>query len=174
MKAIHVPETNTNLVLPGHEGERDLPATKIRSYDPGIGETEADAKPGIETVWAPDPDESIRLNCGAPIIVRIAGERHPPISVAVADIDEREHPQLWLAYDHSIRALGHLCGALRDHFIEEGALPEPPEYLPLWEAAIKETAQAPEAQVQEKLDGGQGIAAEPDPEPAEREDGTDA
>lgn len=44
--------------------------------------------PCMETAWLPTPDELERINAGAPIILRILGTSHPPVSVDVGEVPE--------------------------------------------------------------------------------------
>lgn len=39
--------------------------------------------PAMETAWLPTPDEIARIASGAPIILRVLGEAHPPVMVEV-------------------------------------------------------------------------------------------
>jgi hypothetical protein len=95
-------------VLLKAEGAEDLPAERCRFRDPRTG----DESNGYETTWDPDPGEQKALVNGAPIILRVWGDGHPPISLGVGEpapnpralVDRR----LWLL------ALGKLFDMLHD------------------------------------------------------------
>jgi hypothetical protein len=38
------------------------------------------------TAWSPTPDELERINAGAPIYLRIIGNRHPPVMLEVGNV----------------------------------------------------------------------------------------
>ncbi|WP_293862275.1 hypothetical protein [uncultured Alsobacter sp.] len=38
------------------------------------------------TSWEPTPDELMRLNAGAPVILKLAGTMHPPVLMMVGDV----------------------------------------------------------------------------------------
>ncbi|ACS41623.1 hypothetical protein [Methylorubrum extorquens] len=40
------------------------------------------------TAWEPTPDELARLNAGAPILLHILGEAHPPVRMEVGEPKE--------------------------------------------------------------------------------------
>ncbi|HLP70429.1 MAG TPA: hypothetical protein VK181_23225 [Rhizobium sp.] len=42
--------------------------------------------PAMETAWLPTPDEIEAINAGAPIILRILGTGHPPVSLYVGEV----------------------------------------------------------------------------------------
>jgi hypothetical protein len=42
--------------------------------------------PAMETAWLPTPDELARLAAGAPVILRILGNVHPPVMVDVGEV----------------------------------------------------------------------------------------
>jgi hypothetical protein len=44
--------------------------------------------PAMETAWEPTPDELARLNAGAPVILRVLGQQHPPVSLDVGEVPE--------------------------------------------------------------------------------------
>lgn len=42
--------------------------------------------PAMETAWLPTPREIEAINAGAPIILTIIGEGHPPVMLSVGDV----------------------------------------------------------------------------------------
>jgi len=42
--------------------------------------------PAMETAWHPTPDEIARIVAGAPVVLRVLGDEHPPVSVDVAEV----------------------------------------------------------------------------------------
>lgn len=42
-----------------------------------------DEVPSMVTAWEPTPDELVRLNAGAKIMLRLIGTQHPPVMVEV-------------------------------------------------------------------------------------------
>ncbi|MCK1676612.1 hypothetical protein [Bradyrhizobium sp. 150] len=42
--------------------------------------------PAMETAWLPTPEEIAAIVCGAPVLLRILGNQHPPVAVYVGDI----------------------------------------------------------------------------------------
>lgn len=114
MRPIRTPQSNVTLTMPGvDDGSRDLPAERVAVYDADRGETETDATPAFETWWGPTPAERERITNGAPIVIRISGHQHPPISVETAPLPQ-DAPQLALSRDHADRALGRLYADLCD------------------------------------------------------------
>ncbi len=47
-----------------------------------------DKTPAMVTAWLTTPKELEALNAGAPVHVRILGNRHPPIMVEVGEVPE--------------------------------------------------------------------------------------
>lgn len=85
MRALRTPDSDVTLTLPGGTQDNDLPAQRILVFNEDLGETAADAKLAFESLWMPDDAEARRLEAGAPVILRITGQQHPPVSVAVGD-----------------------------------------------------------------------------------------
>ena len=148
MKPIKTDESNVNLTLPG---AADLPATRCRFHDPGDGEESN----GFETVWIADEDERERLASGAPVILRVWGNGHPPVSLVIPEIPAHRKA---VDRDHASRALGALLAALKEKAetslallqpATEGqpkvtigdVLPAPVDFLALWESSLDLTAQ---------------------------------
>ena len=92
MKPVRTPDCDVTLTLPGGTQENDLPAQRIMVYNGDAGETEADARLAFESTWMPDDAEARRLEAGAPVVLRITGKGHPPVSLTVghAVVPERE------------------------------------------------------------------------------------
>lgn len=44
--------------------------------------------PAMETAWMPTPDEIAAINAGAPVILRVLGQQHPPVSIDVGEVPE--------------------------------------------------------------------------------------
>lgn len=44
--------------------------------------------PMMETAWQPTPDELVKINAGASIIVQLIGKGHPPIMLEVGPVPE--------------------------------------------------------------------------------------
>lgn len=42
--------------------------------------------PAMETAWHPTPDEIARIVAGAPVVLRVLGDQHPPVSVDVGEV----------------------------------------------------------------------------------------
>jgi hypothetical protein len=68
------------------QGYLTLPVRDVVVVCPVSG----DGTPAMETAWTPTPDELARLNAGASIVVRLAGQVHPPIMVEVGEPPEEE------------------------------------------------------------------------------------
>lgn len=74
--------TNATRVLGKVQGYAGLPVR-----DELINETvHGPETPCMTTAWHPTPKELEALNAGAPVHVRILGNRHPPIMVTVGEI----------------------------------------------------------------------------------------
>lgn len=87
MKPIKTKGTNTRLILP-HEEELpedqrkgDLPVERCVFDTEGIEEQ----RPGFESTWMPDEGERKALANGAPVILRLWGEQHPPVNMHVGE-----------------------------------------------------------------------------------------
>lgn len=50
-----------------------------------IRDVETSAGPGMESVWFPTPEELTAIAAGAPIMLTILGQKHPPVSVNVGE-----------------------------------------------------------------------------------------
>ena len=48
--------------------------------------------PCMVTAWEPTPDELARLNAGAPVLLRVIGTGHPPVSVDVGPSPQDTQP----------------------------------------------------------------------------------
>ena len=46
--------------------------------------------PAMQTAWFPDPAELAAINAGAPIILTLLGQAHPPVQVTVGNEPEAE------------------------------------------------------------------------------------
>lgn len=57
----------------------------------------------LETTWRPDPGEQRALANGAPIVLRVWGKGHPPVSVGVSDDVPKDAVAL-MSLDHGRRA----------------------------------------------------------------------
>lgn len=92
MKPVRTPDCDVTLTLPGGTDENDLPAQRIMVYDSDLGETENDAKLAFESLWLPDEAEARKLEAGAPVVLRVTGQQHPPVSLSVGNavVPERE------------------------------------------------------------------------------------
>jgi len=44
--------------------------------------------PAMETAWFPTPDELAALNAGAPVILRVLGNGHPPVMLYTGNLPE--------------------------------------------------------------------------------------
>lgn len=42
--------------------------------------------PAMETAWFPTPDEIVRINAGAPVILCVLGTAHPPVMISVGEV----------------------------------------------------------------------------------------
>lgn len=42
--------------------------------------------PAMETAWFPSPDELAAINAGAPIILRVCGNGHPPVMLYTGEV----------------------------------------------------------------------------------------
>lgn len=143
MRPIQTDDANTNLTL---EGALPLPAQKCLFRDHDGTET-----PGFETTWLPDEDERERVGAGAPILLRVWGDRHPPVQLVIPEIPAHRKA---IDRDHATRAIGHLLAALQSRLADVGskaesqyppdALPEPVDFLALWESSLDLTAQKDE------------------------------
>jgi hypothetical protein len=115
---------------------------KFRNPRPPFDETV-----GFETKWYPDLGEQRAVANGAPIILRVWGQGHPPVSVGAG-----QPGQLRVLVDQRIvdRALGNLYGLLRESASAEDDEPlslgdgvgltaevEPDEFLALWTQALQ-------------------------------------
>lgn len=41
--------------------------------------------PSMITAWEPTPDEIARINAGAPVLLRVLGDAHPPVMLSVGE-----------------------------------------------------------------------------------------
>lgn len=80
---------------------------KFRNPKPPFDESR-----GFETRWHPDLGEQRAVANGAPVILRVWGDGHPPVSVGAGNPDDSR--QLRVLVDQRIydRALGNLYGLL--------------------------------------------------------------
>lgn len=46
--------------------------------------------PAMETAWFPTPDELEALQAGAPIILRVHGQMHPPVCLYTGEVPSHE------------------------------------------------------------------------------------
>lgn len=44
--------------------------------------------PSMVTAWEPTPDELERLQRGAPVLLRVLGNIHPPVMISVGEVPE--------------------------------------------------------------------------------------
>ena len=44
------------------------------------------ATPAMETAWLPTPAEIVAIQKGAPVILRVLGNAHPPVMVEVGEV----------------------------------------------------------------------------------------
>jgi len=49
--------------------------------------------PAMETAWFPSPDELAAINAGAPIILRVCGNGHPPVMLYTGEVPVDELPE---------------------------------------------------------------------------------
>jgi hypothetical protein len=42
--------------------------------------------PAMETAWFPSPDELAAMNAGAPIVLRVCGNGHPPVMLYTGEV----------------------------------------------------------------------------------------
>lgn len=148
MDPIRTPRSNTVLTLPGGTSANDLPASKG---------TDGQDRPMFESVWQPDELERTHLANGAPVILHVWGERHPPVSVR-AGVYAGEVKVLHT--EHVTRALGYLHSALSERLSQylldaplgpdagdgpAGAIPTAPEFMDLWTEAVVATFAEPDA-----------------------------
>lgn len=47
-----------------------------------------DGTPAMQTAWLPTPKEIEAINAGAPIILTVIGNAHPPVRIETGDIPE--------------------------------------------------------------------------------------
>lgn len=154
MRAIEHPQSNVKLTLPGGTEANDLHAQRFMAYDPALDETPSDAKPAFESHWAPDDDERARLSAGAPIVLQVHGEGHPPVAVGVAMIDT---PPVIYEHAHVFRALGLLYAEIDNRIAQSTAalnagaalnaetvgMPDPDSFIVAFEKALTETRELP-------------------------------
>jgi hypothetical protein len=136
MKAVETSESNLTLTLAGAGPDRNLPAQRILAFDPGLGETEADGRPAIETCWVPDEGERRALANGAPLELIVFGEQHPPVSVGVGEPQELN---ALVSKAHVDRAVGYWFAKQAGRLARGEGFPTAPELLELWHEALEET-----------------------------------
>lgn len=145
MKAVRTDATNINLTLPGGTSANDLPAERCYFRDPNDTVDRPDDL-GFETTWLPDEREREAVGAGAPILLRVWGAGHPPVSLVVPTIDTDRQA---ITADHAARAVGALYGALaeRNRLPREvqddervGAELTAPEFLDIWVDAVERTS----------------------------------
>lgn len=73
-----------NCVLAGGDGVANLPATRVRFYDP----TGATSIEGYMTFWQPTPADVQAIMSGRPIQLEVLGGSHPPVKVSVEGMPE--------------------------------------------------------------------------------------
>lgn len=56
--------------------------------DTVVNSTVTGITPAMETAWFPDPKEIEAINSGAPIILCVIGEGHPPVMMSVGSAPE--------------------------------------------------------------------------------------
>jgi hypothetical protein len=79
MKPIPAPDTNLTLTHP--DGGGDLPACQCIF----TGEDGDNYQHGYETTWQPSLGETRALANGAPVVLQVWGQAHPPVNVTVGE-----------------------------------------------------------------------------------------
>jgi hypothetical protein len=69
-------------VLGQAQGYLGLPLRDELVHDPVNGP----CTPSMVTAWEPTPDELVRINAGAPILLRLLGRAHPPVMITVGEL----------------------------------------------------------------------------------------
>lgn len=90
-------------------GAQPLPAERCRFRDPSPPYAEGN---GYETTWQPDIGERRALLNGAPVILRVWGDAHPPVHVGVGD--PPPGGVVWVDRGLFMQALGRTFSALAD------------------------------------------------------------
>lgn len=133
----------SNVVLTS-EGVRDLPAEKIAIFPPGTDPSEVNGdggEPGLETVWIPDDGERRAIANGAPIILRVWGEGHPPVALSAGNPTVL---RALISKAHIDRAVGYWWKGLAELWTESGKTPEAEDALELWHDALAQTREGPD------------------------------
>jgi hypothetical protein len=92
VKPVETQGSNTRLILPEEEGlpddkrRGDLPIERCLFNDPETDEQ----KPGFESTWIPDDGERRAIVNGAPVVLRLWGNAHPPVKITVGDIQDED------------------------------------------------------------------------------------
>jgi hypothetical protein len=135
MKAVSTDRSDLTLTLPGAGGERNLPAQRLMTFDPELGETTEDAKPAILTVWRPDEGERKAIANGAPIELVVSGTGHPPVSMSVGNPPEGDLEAL-ISKAHVDRAVAVWFSLLSEHLRRTDEFPSAPVVVEMWQEAL--------------------------------------
>lgn len=73
--------TNANRDLGKGQGYIGLPVRDVTVHCTVNG-----LVPAMETAWHPTPDEIARIVAGAPVVLRVLGDEHPPVSLDVGEV----------------------------------------------------------------------------------------
>lgn len=147
MEKIPHPNYNVRLAHPDFpDRSRDLLVERLRVEDPDNPDQHTWA---LESAWQPTEQELRALANGAPILLGVMGNGHPPVFLNAGEPAEDCTPT-YLA-THIERALGHLHAALCDRLNEDivGEVyddnpPEPDDFLRMWKEALQATINPPE------------------------------
>jgi len=71
-------------VIGQRQGYLGLPLRDEMVHDKATGQD----TPSMVTAWEPTPDEIERLQRGAPVLLRVLGNVHPPVMITVGDVPE--------------------------------------------------------------------------------------
>lgn len=146
----------SNVVLAGYGGVADLPAERVRLENP----EQAGGDVGILSTWLVDEGEVRALANGAPIVLVVTGETHPPISLAVGEPPEETDANPLVNLDHARRAATWLLAELAERLLDDAGLPPAGEVAGLFDRALVETKEASAASKIEAVRERAQIAAE--------------
>lgn len=150
MRAIKTDQCDVTLTLPGGTADNDLPAERVRAYDPQLGEEPPDEPNALTTTWVMTEVERESVSAGAPVQLTVRGQTQPPLSLSIPIVPLERRA---IHRDHATRAIGALYGLLREggHLRDEAGVAddpiEPMDFLGLWQKALDATAD-PEAQAE--------------------------
>lgn len=144
MKPVKTQDSNARLILPEEEHlpeeERrgDLPIEKMLF----VGE-DGVQRVGFESTWLLEDGERKALANGAPLVIKLWGQNHPPLKPEVGEPDE-ESMEALVTVEETAHAASKFFEVLADRMkiAEEGGDPiEADEIPPLFQECLKEVVQ---------------------------------